>query len=580
MKVNKIYLLLWSVLLLPLAIESASQGPKEPNWQEALRASASRRQRAASQDEEEPQGPEVAAAAQAAEEEAKEEETKETENNFEAYKAAQERLRREREIAEFNRATQQDLAAQNIEEAELQEAIEASVAEAEKSSRSAKTSAATAAAAQEEEIKEGVVKKQRKKTRMGEVGRNVELFLPKELAGIVEEYAQGTVFDPLIPLRSITLLHQTPVYAVTVSADNKFIVTVDWNTIALWNAQTRQLQRTIVIDNLLWLDSGLIWAVAISSDNKFIVTGSSDKTARIWDVETGRQLRVLTGHTSRITSVAISSDNKFIVTGSEDYTARIWDVETGRQLRVLTGHTHSIQSVAISSDNKFIVTGAWDGTVLIWDVETGKQLSQIAARDPAVISSDGKFIVAASSGSNSAAIWDIETGEQLRVFEGYIHSITSVAISSDDKFIVTGFADATVRILDVETGAQLHLLAPGGHRMGQIGISTEGQFIVAAFWDNAVRVWTPDSREAMLYRAQEMRAAAERMLFFPQAELDEINQGIQYLESAAGMAASPRELETRYQRIDNAFSKGRQVVVGEAAMAPAADLGLGGMPGY
>ena len=64
-----------------------------------------------------------------------------------------------------------------------------------------------------------------------------------------------------------------------------------------------------------------------------------DGTVRLWDVETGRCLRVLEGHTDYVWSVAWSVDGRRALSGSNDNTVRLWDVETGRCLRVLEGHT-------------------------------------------------------------------------------------------------------------------------------------------------------------------------------------------------------------------------------------------------
>ena len=71
-----------------------------------------------------------------------------------------------------------------------------------------------------------------------------------------------------------------------------------------------------------------MFSVAFSPDGKRVLTGSIDKTARVWDAETGQEKAVLMGHTP-VTSVAFSPDGKRILTGSDDKTARVWDAETG-----------------------------------------------------------------------------------------------------------------------------------------------------------------------------------------------------------------------------------------------------------
>ena len=77
------------------------------------------------------------------------------------------------------------------------------------------------------------------------------------------------------------------------------------------------------------------------------------------------------GHSYSVTSVAISSDNKYIVSGSRDNTIKIWNLESGQEIKTLAGHNGSVRSVAISSDSKYIVSGSDDNTIKIWNLESG-----------------------------------------------------------------------------------------------------------------------------------------------------------------------------------------------------------------
>jgi len=76
------------------------------------------------------------------------------------------------------------------------------------------------------------------------------------------------------------------------------------------------------------------------------VTGSSDGTARIWDLDVGECLGTLEGHTDTVDSVTLSADGRRVMTTSDDDTeVRVWDFESGECLRFLTGHTDTVQSV-------------------------------------------------------------------------------------------------------------------------------------------------------------------------------------------------------------------------------------------
>ena len=72
---------------------------------------------------------------------------------------------------------------------------------------------------------------------------------------------------------------------------------------------------------------------------KHLLTCSDDKTARLWDTETGQELQRFVGHTDRVSGCTFSPDGKYVLTGSDDKTARLWDANTGQELRRFTGHT-------------------------------------------------------------------------------------------------------------------------------------------------------------------------------------------------------------------------------------------------
>lgn len=82
-----------------------------------------------------------------------------------------------------------------------------------------------------------------------------------------------------------------------------------------------------------------IQSAVFSSDGKKVLTSSDDRTARIWDAATGKELKKFAGHTEVVRSAAFSPDEKRVVTCSDDKTARIWDTETGRELQKFEGHT-------------------------------------------------------------------------------------------------------------------------------------------------------------------------------------------------------------------------------------------------
>ncbi|MFM6325201.1 MAG: WD40 repeat domain-containing protein [Microcystis panniformis] len=123
-----------------------------------------------------------------------------------------------------------------------------------------------------------------------------------------------------------------------------------------------------------------VQSVNFITDSKNLVSGSNDNTIRLWNVETGLEIRTLKGHNDFVQSVNFSPDGKTLVSGSYDTTIKLWNVETGQEIRTLKGHDRSVSSVNFSPDGKTLVSGSWDKTIKLWSNETGWDLDALMGR--------------------------------------------------------------------------------------------------------------------------------------------------------------------------------------------------------
>ncbi|ETO33485.1 hypothetical protein RFI_03617, partial [Reticulomyxa filosa] len=126
--------------------------------------------------------------------------------------------------------------------------------------------------------------------------------------------------------------------------------------------------------------------IQFSPDGTKILSYSNDKTIRIWDVSSRKQLHVLEGHSDEIKAAEFSHDGFKIVSCSQDETVRIWNVLSGQQIQLLKGHFSAVNSVEFSSDDSKIASCSDDITIRIWDVSSGKQLRLLSGHSDYVVS--------------------------------------------------------------------------------------------------------------------------------------------------------------------------------------------------
>ncbi|ETO31380.1 G-protein beta WD-40 repeats containing protein [Reticulomyxa filosa] len=181
---------------------------------------------------------------------------------------------------------------------------------------------------------------------------------------------------------------------------------------------------------------------------RYLCTGSADATVRLWDVETFRSLHAFNGHEFAVRCTAISplqgnnhkSNSIGVIggngyttcSGSEDKTIRIWDIETIKQLIVFKGHENLVQSVKYGSNElgNIILSGSWDKSVRLWDVRSGQQTQVFNGHTnyvyaveypPFVIknSSGNLNVICSGSRDNTIRFWDIRSSKsQLHIING------------------------------------------------------------------------------------------------------------------------------------------------------------------
>jgi WD40 repeat protein len=154
-----------------------------------------------------------------------------------------------------------------------------------------------------------------------------------------------------------------------------------------------------------------------------------------------RGIRQLHGHTETIRCVATSSDNELIASGSDDKSARVWDIHTGHEIR-LFGHQDEIYSIVFSPDRELLYCGDKQGVIHCWDVKTATDIRQFVARSEyplydhsLSISPNGRYLLSVD-GYGPIRVWDTSNGSLIRNLEKVHekdHYYGWLAISADGQ---------------------------------------------------------------------------------------------------------------------------------------------------
>ncbi|KAI1420932.1 mitochondrial division protein [Xylaria sp. FL1777] len=244
-----------------------------------------------------------------------------------------------------------------------------------------------------------------------------------------------------------------------------------------------------------------------------MVSASLDDTIKVWDLNAGRCIGSLEGHTASVRALQV--EDNILVTGSADATVRLWDLSKAHYdpqgsrfghddeeddgmafenpddqpvdppegsmadcpLFVLQSHVDEITALHLRGD--VLVSGSSDKTLRQWDLEKGRCVQTLdvmwaAAQASASLGSGegtwrqtsrqapgaADFVgalqvfesaLACGTADGMVRLWDLRSGQVHRSLVGHTGPVT--CLQFDDVHIVTGSSDRSIRIWDLRTGS-------------------------------------------------------------------------------------------------------------------------------
>ena len=240
---------------------------------------------------------------------------------------------------------------------------------------------------------------------------------------------------------------------------------------------------------------------------------------RIWNLRTLKQDNYFKDASSNALSIAINNTGRVIATGHGNFrddqkslesSIKIWNLESGKLIKTLNGHTKQVRSLSFSPNGEHLVSGSHDRTIKIWNVKSGKLETSIDAHEDHITSvawSHNGKIIATASDDKSIKIWDAENYELYGVLKGHQGEILSVIFSEDDKVLISSSGEDRythqlencIKIWDIskikdnksiESNLLKQTLVGHSGWVWSVSLSPDGRKVVSSSYDNSIRVWS------------------------------------------------------------------------------------------
>ena len=281
--------------------------------------------------------------------------------------------------------------------------------------------------------------------------------------------------------------HGGPVRAVAVSPDGAAAISGSFDSSAIrWSLGRNAAEQ------VLRFHESAVNAVALLKDGRTVTAGEDGRIA-IWKPGEPQPATVLEGHTAPIAGLAVSPDGAMLASAAWDRTVRLWSLAGGAP-RVLEGHQQNVNGVAFTPDGRALVSAGYDATVRIWPLASGAPVTATLPTpiNAVAVARDGEII---AGGADGKVYFLAPTGEARGDVAAQPAPIISVAVSADGALVAAAGIRGSVAVIERGTRTLARTLVGPGLPVWSVAFLPDNRTMITGGTDRTVRRWNAVSGE-------------------------------------------------------------------------------------
>ena len=298
---------------------------------------------------------------------------------------------------------------------------------------------------------------------------------------------------------------------LALSSDGKFVARSTEENVVVYDATTKAKIASIDAE-----EKGGFHRIEFTNDNHKLLISSDNNTAFVWNFQSNKKEKVLTGflndrdkgglnydpnfywqsaiakYVRFKNSLLLSQDGKSLIKGKFGTRVKQWDIATGKSVMDFSGHKKAVLAYDISKDGKKLLTGGGDGAIILWDMETGDTLKVIRSyREPIfdIHFNSDETLAASSSWDATMKIHDLSSGKLVTYVEFESFAAYNILVHPNDLYLISARLDNSLQLWEIDTKSVVRNFVGHTDVISSIRISNDQKTLMTSSWDGSIRLW-------------------------------------------------------------------------------------------